>query len=140
MRGLCRRLLPDEDADDVAQDALLKVFERASEFDPTIGAARPWMLGIATWEVRTLRRRRGRELARARPQPEPGSTPEDDVLDANLKQRLDEILADLDELDRATVLAVLEREERPAVTPATFRKRVQRATERLRQAWRRAHG
>src|SRR5215470_3388014 len=44
------------EAEDAAQEALLRVFARASEFDPR-RAALPWVLGIAFHQCRTQRRR-----------------------------------------------------------------------------------
>ena len=141
VRGLCRSLVDDHDADDVAQTALLKVFERASEFDASIGAARPWLLGIAAWEARTVRRRRQRRRAHPAPQPPTATTsPEEVVIAEDLHDRLEEILMTMSEDDRATLLASMGQQDRPPISPATFRKRLQRATRRLRRTWRRSHG
>src|SRR5262249_33149070 len=43
-----------------AQTALVKLFERVDRYDPRRGPALPWILGIAAWEARTVRQRRGR--------------------------------------------------------------------------------
>ena len=43
------------DADDAAQEALLRVYANAAAFDPTRDAV-PWVLGVAAYECRTLRR------------------------------------------------------------------------------------
>ena len=45
LRGFARRFLSAEEADDVAQEALLRIFRRASEFDPGRDAP-AWVLGI----------------------------------------------------------------------------------------------
>ena len=51
-----RFLSSTADGDDAAQQALLKVFSRSREYDPTRPAL-PWLLAIATNECRTLRKR-----------------------------------------------------------------------------------
>jgi RNA polymerase sigma-70 factor (ECF subfamily) len=58
------------DGEDAAQQALLRVFSRASEYDRERDAL-AWALGIAAWECRTFRRKRQRrrEDAVAVPQP-----------------------------------------------------------------------
>lgn len=140
VQALCRRLLDGPDADDASQQAMIKVFERAGEYDETVGRALPWVLGIAAWECRTLGQR-------ARRRREEGLTAEAAVtqdlearvIDADLWAALEEILGGLRPVDRETLLACLERRPRPALG-ATFRKRVQRAVERLRAAWRQEHG
>jgi DNA-directed RNA polymerase specialized sigma24 family protein len=50
VHALAARYLPPADVDDAAQNALLKLFERAAEFDPERDAV--------AWEIRTVRRRR----------------------------------------------------------------------------------
>src|SRR5580765_7819350 len=55
-----RHALPgDLDAEDLAQQTLLKIFFRISDFDVTRDGA-AWAFGIAMYEVRTLRRQRQR--------------------------------------------------------------------------------
>jgi RNA polymerase sigma factor (sigma-70 family) len=139
-----RMLAGSPDAEDAAQTALLKVFERASEFDSDRDAL-SWILGIAAWECRTVRRRAGRR----RDAPVEASTldafassadPAGDAMAHEVLGLLEETLGSLSPTDRATLEVVLERAPRPAVAAATFRKRLQRATERLRLAWRNTHG
>src|SRR5258708_12335744 len=61
VRAFAHSFLRDgADAEDAAQQALLRSFERASRFDQTRDAL-AWLLGIAAYECRTLRRRRGRQ-------------------------------------------------------------------------------
>lgn len=143
--GLVRRLLAGHpDAEDIAQDALVKVFERASEYDPTVGPALPWILGIATWEARTHRKRRqrSREHATDRPpeRPDPVRGPEAALIDAELQRALDATIATLGPTDQEALLAAIERCARPPVAPATFRKRLSRAMSRLKSAWSTQHG
>jgi hypothetical protein len=53
--GFARRALAGSpDAEDAAQTALMKVFSRACDFDPSRDAL-SWVLGIAAFECRTLR-------------------------------------------------------------------------------------
>ena len=138
-RFVSAQLQPAE-ADDVAQAALLKVFERAADFDPDADAL-SWALGIAAWQVRTARcrvHRRGEgalepalALADARP------SPEDAVIAADLERELQLVLGELRAPDLET-LTLLARGERPR--GPTFRKRVERSLARLRTAWSFRHG
>src|SRR3954447_2713270 len=64
LRAFVGRLLPAADAEDVAQQALVNVFTRVSEFDRGRDAL-SWALGIAAWEVRTVRRRSQRRREHA---------------------------------------------------------------------------
>ena len=54
LRGFAGRFLPRDEADDVAQEALLRVFARSSEFD-TRRDALSWVLGVAAWQKTILR-------------------------------------------------------------------------------------
>jgi RNA polymerase sigma-70 factor (ECF subfamily) len=143
VRALVRRLVPDAaEADDVAQNTLCKVFERASEYDPE-RPAMPWILGIASWEARTSRRRRQRSRetpVAVLPQGfSTAATPETSCIDAELEAALIEVLGALCPVDRETLEVVLGRRGRPDLPAATFRKRVQRAIGRLRLAWGERH-
>ena len=141
LRGFARRFLSAEEADDVAQEALLRIFRRASEFDPGRDAL-AWVLGIVAWQVRTHRtkaRRRREEPADALPEREASAaSPEEEAAAAELTAALDRALADLSPDDAATLLAYA-RGERPDLPGATFRKRVERALDRLRARWRIRH-
>ena len=141
LRGFARRVLPAEEADDAAQEALLRIFRRASEFDPARDAL-SWTLGIAAWQVRThltKRRRRREDLREALPEREdPRASPEELAAYAELAAGLDRALAELPAGDAVTLLAYA-RGERPDLPGATFRKRVERALARLRSLWRIRH-
>src|SRR5207249_4174514 len=84
-----RHLRPEE-CEDAAQEALLKIFRRAAEFEPSRPAL-AWALGIAAFEIRTARRRRQRR--REEPPPEdafesqrhPDPTPEEAALTRDLE-------------------------------------------------------
>ncbi len=142
LRGFAARALDDRDADDVAQEALLRVFSRASEFDRERDAL-SWVLGIAAYEVRTARQRRRRRRENAgqpipeRPAKEPSA--ETAVMRSEAERQLADALATLRPEECATLLAYA-RGERPSLPGPTFRKRVERALRRLRSAWRTAHG
>jgi len=143
--AFCRRMLGvGADAEDAAQQALLKVFDQASTFDPQ-GDALTWALTLAAWECRTARRRRGR--AREAPPDEAaafaaeGRSPEEEAIARDMEEAAREALGTLSEVDRATLCAtVLGEAPDPAVAGATLRKRRERAFTRLREVWRRIYG
>jgi RNA polymerase sigma factor (sigma-70 family) len=135
VRAFTGRIAPEHfDADDAAQRALIAVFARASEYDrERDGLA--WMLGIARWECRTLMR----ASSRRRESPLRGDerrelhSPEDALLDAELRAMLADHLAELSPDDRSALgLEPADHE----LAPATLRKRRQRALARLRESWR----
>jgi DNA-directed RNA polymerase specialized sigma24 family protein len=125
--AMCVRLLgPGPDAEDAAQQALVRVFERVEEYDPDIGPAMGWILGITAWQARTVRRRRSRSRE------EPFVDAPAPVACEDRWEELDALVAGLRPGDREVVLAILGRGPRPETTPEAFRKRVQRALERIR--------
>lgn len=137
VRRFAARHLPADDAEDVAQEALVKVFAQAARFDPERDAV-AWAVEIASWEVRTWRRRRQRrreeslDEAALRARADPTPSPEDVLMASSLDAVLDDVLRTLPSLDRET-LAAYANDERPAdLPPATFRKRVERGLRRLR--------
>lgn len=136
IRSLAARYLPAIDVDDAAQGALLKLFERASEFDPSRDAV-AWAVGLAMWEIRTVRRRswRRRDTAEVDDADLPlgGASPEERAIAAGLAAAVQQTLATLRPDDREALLRFA-RDERS--TGAGFRKRLQRARERMRAAWR----
>jgi RNA polymerase sigma-70 factor (ECF subfamily) len=141
VRGFAARFLPVQEAEDAAQEALLRVFSRASEFDPGRDAL-SWVLGVTAWQVRThrtrARRRREESVADA---PEPADStpsPESAAIASELAALVDRVLRDLSPSDAATLIAY-GRGERPDLPGATFRKRVERALGRLRASWRIRH-
>ncbi|MCB9760084.1 MAG: sigma-70 family RNA polymerase sigma factor [Alphaproteobacteria bacterium] len=141
VRAFVGRVLADDpSADDVAQTALLRVFERASCYDPDRDAI-PWILGVAWHETRTHRRRQQRrqEVPQLPERTAPGPDPEAVLLKAELLDALDAALGRLSPADQQALLASVGLAERPAIQPATFRKRVQRALTRLRVTWEGPH-
>jgi RNA polymerase sigma factor (sigma-70 family) len=143
--AFCGRMLGVRaDAEDAAQQTLLKVFHRTSTFDPSRDAL-TWALAIAAWECRTLRRRavRAREVAgdEGDALPSGAPSPEDRVIARDLEAALSGVLGSLSEQDRTTLLdTLMDRSPVPALSAATFRKRRERAFARLREVWRRVYG
>lgn len=138
------RLLPHSaDAEDAAQQALLRVFARAGAFDRRRDAL-PWILGILVWECRTLRRRAQRRREQRLPDGEALAalaavdSAESAVVERDLLAAVEEALGTLPAGDREAILAAVRDGPRPA--GAAFRKRLERARRRLRAAWRLKHG
>ena len=125
------------DAEDLAQQTLLKIFFRISEFDTSRDGV-AWAFGIAIYEVRTLRRKQQRRREVSAKTGDPAAdrrpSPEAIVIESDLRRALSEALEQLTEGDRAVLL--LNDEPRMDVSPAAWRKRRQRALERLRAIWR----
>jgi len=138
LRGFAARCLTAADAEDAAQEALLLIFSRASEFDPGRDAL-AWVLGVAGWQIRThrTRARRRRELAAGEvpDRADRSPSPEQLAIAHQLSSALDSALAGLAPGDAETLLAY-SRGERPDLPGPTFRKRVERALARLRSRWR----
>lgn len=138
MLRLCKGLLASQqDAEDAAQNALIKLFAQASEFDPTRDAM-AWAMTLATWECRTVRRR----LSRSRHVP----------LDAHPQSSSPDVEAEFIRAELMAALAAalegLNATEREALTDSvsgsvlnpTQRKRKQRALARLRRLWKVVYG
>lgn len=130
------------DAEDVAQEVLLKICSRISEFDAERDGL-SWAFGIAAFEMMTQRKRRARRQeassADALVETSDGSaSAEQQLIEAELLLALEEAMgqltaADLDVLGLGGSVA-------GAPASAAFRKRRQRALERLRIVWKRLYG
>jgi len=141
LNRLCLGFLGDEaDAADATQEALQKVLERASDYDPARRAL-PWALALAGWECRTVarRRQRRREVPEAEAGVRPGADEEEAFAQRKLVEAAMAVMGTLSEQDRETLTATFWEEAGP-VAGATFRKRRERALTRLRQAFWRIHG
>lgn len=127
-------------AADAAQEALQTVFERAAAYDKS-RPAMPWALAVAGWECRTLARRRTRRRETSdENQPEPGSIDEDErLLQRDLVDAAMGALGHLTDADREALIATYWDTAAP-VSGATFRKRRERALDRLRSSFRRIYG
>jgi len=141
MNRFCSSMLKHEaDAADAAQQAMTKIFERASDYDPK-RPAMPWALAIAAWECRTLQRKRFRrrespEDSVAEPADERA---ESELIRRDLTQAALTAMSELPETDRETLLATF-LDEATSVGGATLRKRRERALDRLRTSFRRLYG
>jgi RNA polymerase sigma-70 factor (ECF subfamily) len=129
------------DAEDAAQQAVMKVFSRIADFDRSRDGL-GWVLGIAGYEVMTIRKQRlrRREIGAA-----PLSLLEHDARDTESRMIAEElrlavlaVVGDLPARDREALATILLGDDAPS--DETARKRRFRAMERLRAAWRRAHG
>jgi DNA-directed RNA polymerase specialized sigma24 family protein len=127
--AVCARILgAGPDAEDAAQRALTRVFERVDTFDPARGSALGWILTTTALQARTVRRERGRRAAREVAEVELATPCADDA-----REELLALIAPLDAVDRQTILAAIGDLPRPDAPPATFRKRLQRALDRVRR-------
>jgi RNA polymerase sigma-70 factor (ECF subfamily) len=131
----------EADAADAAQQAMEKIFVRASDYDPR-RAATPWALAIASWECRTIMRKR----TRRREAPEEaigdatgGADVEEDFAQRQLTLAAIDALGSLSETDRETLLSTFWEEAASAGGP-TLRKRRERALTRFRAACKRLYG
>jgi RNA polymerase sigma-70 factor (ECF subfamily) len=143
-RFTSRGLAPGDD-EDAAQDALVKLFLRASEFDPSRDAL-SWALGIVAYEIKTSRRRRGRRKEvetdgrTLASESDPAASPEERVIADDLDRAIEAALGQLNATDADTLRAFAAGGRPDGVAPATFRKRVERGLARLRAEWRTIHG
>lgn len=138
---LCRSMVKNEaDANDAAQESLVKVLARASDYDPRRPAL-PWAMAIAAWECRTILRKR----VRRREMPvesmvEPSSNEsEDEFVLRHLTQIALDAMGQLSLTDKETLVATFWGES-ASVEGATLRKRRERALHRLREAFKRIYG
>ena len=125
--------LPRADAEDAAQNALTKIFSRASEFTPG-RAALPWFYAVLLNEIRAVLRKRGREVAW-----DALLDPPSDAVDAEARlegmqvhARLGEAIDMLDAPSRAAVMERLGDTPMPTTGSAALRKRLSRTYSRLR--------
>jgi RNA polymerase sigma factor (sigma-70 family) len=139
--ALAARSLPSRaDAEDAAQRAILKVFDRIVDLDRSRDGV-AWAITIAAFEVLTLRRQRQRrredgaldDLDAA----DRGPSAIDQLLDEEQIASLRSMIAEMSERDRAALSALLLGDRPP---DETARKQRFRAVGRLRSMWRKAHG
>ena len=136
-----RALAHVADAEDVAQEVFYKICARISDFDRKRDGL-SWAFGITSYEIMTHRRR----VQRRREVPghielagriDDAASPEEALLAQELARALEHVVGVLTDEDRASL--GLRRDCVPGSGP-TFRKRKQRALERLRGIWRQVHG
>ncbi|MEX2124945.1 MAG: RNA polymerase sigma factor [Woeseia sp.] len=141
INSFARRLMRAPDlADDMAQQALIKIFYNAGTFEAGRDAL-TWALSIAANECRSLLRRRSERahgllsddtlanLISDTPSPLEHAERE------QLKVFLRDLLTELQPHEAETLLIQAWDLERPDIPAATFRKRVQRALARARSLW-----
>jgi len=139
VRRFTDRHLPAGTSEDIAQEAILKILFRASEFDRSRSAL-AWVLGVTAFEIRTAKRRAFRrretsEMSSLESSRDPQPTPEEAAIESEMQALIREALGALRAEDAQT-LHLYSQGRRAAVAAATFRKRVQRAMNRLRSVWR----
>ena len=127
-------------AEDIAQEALVKLFGQVERFDRERDAL-TWALTHTTWQCRTERRkvqRRGEEAVTV----DIAFDDRQRLEERELARAAVETLEALPARDRDVIAAVLtdDDELRRSLAPATFRKRLERALGRLRTSWRSRHG
>lgn len=135
--ALTRRMLHDQaQAQDVAQESILKLFAQAGQFRQD-GDALAWALAITGWECRSELRRQGRQRVAPPLAPSPNEVPSPDgLLEAeHLRAELRQALDSLSDADRQVIESLLDGTY-PPQADAAHRKRKQRALERLRRTWR----
>jgi RNA polymerase sigma-70 factor (ECF subfamily) len=139
-RRFCEKMLGrSADADDATQQCLERVFEQLGTFDCSKRAL-PWVLTIAAWEVKSVRRRAWRTQQRTAQDgvevlSETAEDPESNVISSQMLSMLGELVELLPDRDRETLRQLFERElTSGALAPAdsTFRKRKERALTKLR--------
>jgi DNA-directed RNA polymerase specialized sigma24 family protein len=126
------------DAEDTAQRAILKIFDRIVDFDRDRDGV-SWALTITAFEILTTRKQHARRRDDARDWDGEDARPRADeqLVDHELVAHVRGLIGEMSERDRAALEAMLG--GAPA-TGETERKRRVRAIERLRAAWRKAHG
>jgi len=140
----CERSLRDPDAaHDAAQTALMKLFLHATSFRAD-GDVVAWALGFGSFEClsarnRTRRRREHADDAFLSAVPAGQPSPEDNAIHEDLRAAAIELLGTLRPQDVDT-LSTAFAGARPVMSNATSRKRLQRALDRLRTAWRQTYG
>ncbi len=137
----CTSLVGDAtEAEDLAQSALLKLFEQAHDYDPS-KPAEAWALTIAAWECRTYLRKRlrnERKLAKVERAEAIDASPS---LDAEAWKRralaaLEELVAQMPSKDRQALSDSFVM----GLSEPVHRKRKHRALSRLRRRWRELYG
>jgi RNA polymerase sigma factor (sigma-70 family) len=136
-----RMMLGAPEAEDAAQEAMTKLFARASTFEPG-RSVQTWMLAITTYECKTLRqkqRRRREEESLEDKRLDDGPSPEEAVIARELEAAALDVLGTLRAADIEALHASMS-DARLALPQTTFRKRLERALVRLRNAWSFRHG
>ena len=137
----CRSFVGDRaDAEDLAQNTLVKLFEQAHAYDPS-RSAQAWALSIAAWECRTLRKSQTRNAHNVQKMRRvlPNDAPPDVEAEAWKRQALTalhQLIATMPPADRNALIDSFEKE----LSEPIHRKRKQRVLGRLRRRWRELYG
>lgn len=130
------------DAEDAAQETMVKLFRRAREFDRERDAL-TWALTLAAYESMTVRKRAARRNAAELPASVAAVEPtaEDAMIASEIESAAVTVLGELRAEDRAVIFESFgSRKGGREALSATVRKRLQRALGRLRAAWGARHG
>lgn len=138
-----RKLDQRADAEDIAQEVFFRICSRVADFDRTRDGL-SWAFGIASYEIMTQRRRiqRRREVhdeVSVAVEVDGSLSQEQALLEREVKLAFEQALSALAEEDRQ-MLGLAPGREPFEIPSATFRKRKQRALERLRSLWRDLYG
>ena len=130
----------EHDAEDVAQQAMLKLFRQAHHFEKE-GDVLSWALTLALWECRSHKRtllRRTKILRKdnivSEGEAQPVLSPEQIVLNHELHALLEEWVGALSQSDQEVLRLFQNETEAPFST--SMRKRKERAIARLKSLWR----
>ena len=130
-------------AEDMAQQALLKIFTRVATFDAAQEAL-AWSMTIAINEYRSYRRKMSNRPTASDDGPLAGLVSEDNpeatVIRENLSNAVRAAFGKLRLHDQETLLAAIYDGPRPHLTAVAFRKRLQRAIASLRLIWNGQYG
>lgn len=131
-------LAGSDQVEDIAQQALVKVFAQVMDFEPSRDAL-TWVLEVTVWECRTERARVRRARLADAPTVEPiaDERPDAALEAAQLTEALRAVVAALPAADQQEIARLLLEE---ASGDAAGRKRRQRAVDRLKALWRTLHG
>ncbi len=133
-----RGLGQEQDAEDTAQEAFLRICSRIADFDRTRDGL-SWAFSIAKYEVMTQRQRQRRHREAFAPAQlalleDPQPSQETALMDRELLLALEHALGSLTQDDRQLFSSGAQAQS------AAVRKQRQRALERLRSVWRRLYG
>lgn len=140
--AFCAKTLPPTDAEDAAQAALLKVFERALSFDRNRDAL-TWAFAIAAWETKTVRQRFARvqgQLIRAITSPKFWGRVQRGRFTTTSARSSSSGTRFTFRVNQETLMATFNEESSDAALGTTLRKRRQRALFRFKEAWRSIYG
>ncbi len=132
-------LLEEADADDAAQLVMEKLFVQAHHYNPEHPVI-AWALAMARWECRTILRRRSRRRTEPLSDSDIASEWDDPAERAELQEALLKAISELSVSDQAVIQESFWTDDSGPARDAAFRKRKQRAIERLRTAWRLVYG